>query len=284
MKTDRKPSLIVIILTLDEEANIAKAIRSVGDRASVLVLDSGSNDRTTAIAEELGAIVRHLPFVDYATSRNHALELVEDNHDWVFFLDADEEFTTELWNEVEQAIRADDVDGAYVGYSFVVLERELRHGGFGGASVLRLMRPKLARFSRGTNERVDDSQLRVRTLRSKFRHADAKPLATWFRKHVRYAEREARHFVDGDDKARGLTGFGLRTKAARMVGIRWAYNQLPLFVRPFANFGRAVVAQSAWRDGIPGLMFAGMQALWYPMMIDLFIYEAQRANQEKPDA
>lgn len=276
--------VVVIILTLNEEANIAKAIASVGDRASVLVLDSGSTDRTVAIASRFGARVHTLPFVDYATSRNHALELVQDDHDWVFFLDADEEFTAALWDEVEETIARNDVDGAYVGYSFVVLGRELVHGGFGSASVLRLMRPRVARFLRGTNERVDDSELRVCTLRHKFRHADEKPLATWFRKHVRYAEREARHFVDGDDHDRGLRGFGLRTKAARMIGVRWAYNRMPLFVRPFANFGRAVVAQSAWRDGVPGLMFAGMQALWYPLMIDLFIYEAQRSNVENSNA
>jgi hypothetical protein len=58
-----------------------------------------------------------------------------------------------------------------------------------------------------------------------------------------------------------------------MIGIRWAYNKLPLFVRPFANSMRAVVFQSAWRDGLPGLVFAGMHTLWYPMLIDLLIYE-----------
>jgi len=48
---------------------------------------------------------------------------------------------------------------------------------------------------------------------------------------------------------------------------------MPLFIRPFANNFRAVVAQGAWRDGLPGLMHAGMHALWYPMLIDLLIYE-----------
>lgn len=267
--------LAIIILTLDEEANIAKAIASVDGRAHVVVVDSGSRDRTHELVRAAGAELHEHAFVDYASQRNWALEQVQERFRWAFFLDADEELTPALLDEVGAMIRRDDVDAAYVGLTFVVLGRELRYGGFRDASILRLMRPALARFSRGTNERVDDSRLRVGKLQHKLRHDDHKPLAEWFRKHVRYAQREARHYVDGDDRKRGLDGFSLRTKAGRTIGVRWAYNKMPLFVRPFVHFGRTVVAQSAWRDGIPGLFFAGMQSLWYPLMIDLFIYETR---------
>jgi hypothetical protein len=54
---------------------------------------------------------------------------------------------------------------------------------------------------------------------------------------------------------------------------------MPLLVRPFVHFGRTVVGQHAWLDGVPGLVFAGMQSLWYPMMIDLFILEAKLAKK-----
>lgn len=279
--------LAVVILTLNEASNIAKAIVSVEARVPVVVLDSGSTDRTAAIARALGAELIEREFDDYASQRNYALQQLRERYEWVFFLDADEEFTPALWRDIEQCLqgRAPRLDGAYVGYTFCVLGHELRYGGFGSASVLRLMRPQRARFSRGTNERVDDRSLRVTTLRHKLRHADAKPVAAWFHKHVAYAEREARHYLDGEDHRRGLDGAGLATKAGRTVAIRWAYNQLPLFVRPFANFARTVVAQSAWRDGMPGVLFAGMQSLWYPMMIDLMIYEAkQQRPQEQQHA
>ncbi|MBC8071826.1 MAG: glycosyltransferase family 2 protein [Deltaproteobacteria bacterium] len=267
--------LAIIILTLDEEANIAKAIASVAGRAKVIVVDSGSRDATLALAREGGAEVHEHAFVDYASQRNWALEQAQSRFRWAFFLDADEELTPALLGEIEAMIARADLDAAYVGLTFVVLGRELRHGGFRDASILRLMRPELARFSRGTNERVDDSKLRVGKLVNKLRHDDHKPLAEWFRKHVRYAQREARHYVDGDDRKRGLDGFSMRTKAGRTIGVRWAYNKMPLFLRPFVHFGRTVMAQSAWRDGIPGLFYASMQSLWYPLMIDLFIYEAR---------
>jgi len=268
--------LVVIILTLDEEANLAKAVTSIGGRVPVVVVDSGSTDRTLAIAREHGVELYENRFVDYANQRNFALDQVRDRFEWVFFLDADEEVTPALWQDIEDAIARDDIDGAYVGLTFHVLGRELRHGGFANAAILRLMRAKMARFARGTNERVDDSQMRVALLPNKLKHADAKPLAAWFRKHVRYAEREAHHYLEDRATQTGLDGFTWRTKAGRTIGARWAYNKLPLFVRPFVHYGRTLVWQSAWRDGVPGVMYAGMQSLWYPMMIDLFIFEEQR--------
>ncbi len=273
--------LVVIILTLDEEPNLPAALASIGGRAPVLVLDSGSADATQAIARAGGAELHVRPFDDYATQRNHALALVRERFRWALFLDADERMTPELWDEIESVLPRDDVDGVYIGWVFEVLGHDLRHGSFGTASNLRLMKTAAARFGRATHERVDDRDMRVMRLRHKIRHADAKPLAEWFKKHVKYAQWEARHYVEGSDARRGLEGFGLRTKAGRTVGMRWAYNKLPLFVRPVLHFGRSVVLLGAWRDGLPGLMYAGMQSLWYPMMIDLFIVEERRRRRQQ---
>lgn len=272
--------LVVIILTLDEEPNLPAALASVGGRAPVLVLDSGSKDATAALARAGGAELHVRPFDDYASQRNHALELVRDRFRWALFLDADERMTPALWDEIERVLPRDDVEGVYIGWVFEVLGHDLRHGSFGIASNLRLMKTAAARFGRATHERVDDRQMRVMRLEHKIRHADAKPLAEWFRKHIKYAQWEARHYVEGTDARRALEGFNLRTKAGRTVGVRWVYNKLPLFVRPFLHFGRTVVLHSAWRDGLPGMMYAGMQSLWYPMMIDLFIVEEKQRRRE----
>jgi len=274
--------LVVVILSHDEAPNIAKAIGSVEGRVPVVVVDSGSQDDTREIARRAGAEVHEHAFTDYASQRNWAIDLVKPRFRWIFFLDADEEITPALWDDIEATIGRDDVDGAYVGLTFWVLGRELKHGAFATASILRLMRSERARFERGTNERVDDRELRTIVLRGKLKHDDAKPLAAWFRKHVRYAEREARHYLEGEDHQRGLEGFSLKTKAGRTIGLRWAYNKMPLFVRPFVHFGRSVVWLGGWKDGLPGLFYAGMQSLWYPMMIDLFIYEG-RASGERPE-
>lgn len=271
--TDTRAPFAVVMLTLNEQQNLPKALASIDGRAPVVIVDSGSSDATPQIAAAHGAELTTHAFVDYASQRNFALSLVADRFRWVFFLDADEEFDAALWAEVQRVCAADSVDGAYVRLDFRLLGHRMTHGEFSRSMVLRLMRPELARFGRGINERVDDRALRISVLKSRLIHRDVRPLSQWFTKHVEYARKEAQAYVDGVDRQRGLQGFGLRTKAARMVGIRWAYNKLPLFVRPFANSLRAMVVQGAWRDGLPGLMFAGMHTLWYPMLIDLLIYE-----------
>ncbi len=268
-----KSELMVVILTLDEELNLGKALASVAGRAPVVVVDSGSRDRTLDIARENGATVLEHPFVDYASQRNFALKWAGERCHWVFFLDADEELTPDLWRDIEAAIARDDLDGAYVRLDFRVLGHRLIHGEYSDAQVLRLMRPARASFARGINERVDDSQMRVELLASRLVHRDARPLSQLFHKHIRYAEKEARAYFGELGHRPTLEGFGLRTKAARMIGLRWFYNKLPLFLRPWLHYTRTVALKGAWRDGLPGLFHAGMHTLWYPLLIDLLIYE-----------
>lgn len=266
-------TLAVVILTRNEELNLPKALASVAGRCPVVVVDSGSTDRTEEIAREHGAEFVFHEFKDYAAQRNWALEQVADRFDWVFFLDADEELTPALWQEIAEVAARDEVDGAYVKLDVRLLGRRLVGGEFGGAMILRLMRPRLAKFGRGNNERVDDRAMKVIVLKNRLIHRDAKPIGEWFKKHVDYARREALLYLDGVERTQRLADINLRTKAGRVAVMRRVYNRLPLFVRPFINYGRVMVLLSAWRDGLPGIMHAGMHALWYPMLVDLLIYE-----------
>ncbi|HEY8376370.1 MAG TPA: glycosyltransferase family 2 protein [Nannocystis sp.] len=275
--------LAVVILTLNEERNLPKALASIAGRCPVVVVDSGSSDGTEQVAREYGAEFLVHPFEDYAKQRNWALEQVRDRFEWIFFLDADEELTRALWEEIEATIRRDDLDGAYVRLDARILGRRLVHGEFAYASLLRLMRPRAARFRRGVNERVDDGAMRVTTLKARMIHRDAKPLAELFRKHVSYALREAQVYVDGLSAPQRLAELQLRTKAGRVALLRAIYNKVPLFVRPFVNFSRAMLL-GAWRDGFPGILHAGMHTLWYPMLIDLLIYEELLRRSGKLDA
>ncbi len=268
-----RDGLAVVILTLDEQLNLGKAIASVAGQAPVVVVDSGSRDRTCDIAREHGATVLEHPFVDYASQRNFALQWACPRYDWVFFLDADEELTPDLWRDIHRAMTRDDLDGAYVRLDVRVLGHRLVHGEYSDAQVLRLMRPDRSAFTRGINERVDDREMRVSLLANRLIHRDARPLSHLFAKHIRYAQKEARAYFGEVGHRQTLAGFGLRTKAARMIGLRWLYNKMPLFVRPWVHYTRTVVLKGAWRDGLPGLLHAGMHTLWYPLLIDLLIYE-----------
>src|SRR4051794_13428436 len=93
----------VTIITRDEEADIGAALDSVAWADEVLVVDSGSTDRTVEIARAAGArvIVRNWP--GYIEQKNFAA--AEAAHDWIFSLDADERVTSELAGELQRVVQ-----------------------------------------------------------------------------------------------------------------------------------------------------------------------------------
>lgn len=96
--------LTVVIAAKNEEAVIARAIRSVSWADEVLVLDSGSTDGTRDIARELGATVHEQAWLGWAPQRDRGAELARN--DWVFFVDADEIVTPELAASAQSALAA----------------------------------------------------------------------------------------------------------------------------------------------------------------------------------
>lgn len=97
------PTLCIGILTLNEAHRIAQCIQSASFADQVLVIDSGSSDRTREIAEELGAQVHAYPvWQGFAEQRNRLLSHVKT--DYVFFLDADEVIPEGLQKEIRAAV------------------------------------------------------------------------------------------------------------------------------------------------------------------------------------
>jgi glycosyltransferase involved in cell wall biosynthesis len=86
------------IISLNEERNIARAIESLRCCDEILVLDSGSNDRTMELAANLGARVVESPWRGYAGQKNQAAECAR--HDWILSIDADEALSEALEGEI----------------------------------------------------------------------------------------------------------------------------------------------------------------------------------------
>jgi len=99
------------IITLNEQRNIARAIESLRCCDEVVVVDSGSNDRTCEVAENLGARVVDAPWRGYAGQKNYATE--QCSHDWVLSLDADEALSEALEAEIWQLKKCGPKADAY---------------------------------------------------------------------------------------------------------------------------------------------------------------------------
>lgn len=102
--------LSVVIITKNEEANIARCLSSVSFANEVIVLDSGSTDRTVAIAQEYTEHVYiNKDWQGYGVQKQRALSLATG--DWVLNLDADESVNKELREAIEDAMEDDTADG-----------------------------------------------------------------------------------------------------------------------------------------------------------------------------
>ena len=101
--------LSVVIITKNEEKFITDAINSAIFADEVLVLDSGSTDKTCNIAKELGARVKQQDWLGFGAQKNKAVELASNN--WVFVLDADERITPELQDEIISTLKNPQFDG-----------------------------------------------------------------------------------------------------------------------------------------------------------------------------
>jgi glycosyltransferase involved in cell wall biosynthesis len=132
-------TLSVAIVAMDEEANIGRTLASVRWADEIVLVDSGSKDRTCEIAREYGAKVVVEPWRGYVAQKQYAVELC--TKDWVLLLDADEEISPGLAEEIREAL-ADpgNLNGFWLPRKNLFLGRWIRHGGFYPDPKLRLFR------------------------------------------------------------------------------------------------------------------------------------------------
>ncbi len=139
------PRLSVAIITHDEEANIRRTLESVKWADEIVVIDSGSMDRTVAISREYTDKVFRQDWLGFARQKNLAIDRASG--DWVLSLDADEPIEPALAEEIRRIIASQD---AFAGYRIprktFFLGRQIRHGGWYPDYNLRLFRKGTGRF------------------------------------------------------------------------------------------------------------------------------------------
>ncbi len=139
-------SLSVAIITHNEEANLARTLASVSFADEIIVVDSGSTDRTVEIAQSFRAKVTHLPWRGFSSQKNYAL--AQCTCDWILSLDADEELTPELQAQIRFLLPSNPpCDAYFIRRRNFFLGRWIKHGGFYPDAKLRLFRRSAANFA-----------------------------------------------------------------------------------------------------------------------------------------
>jgi glycosyltransferase involved in cell wall biosynthesis len=227
------------IVTFNEERNIARAIESLRCADEIIVVDSGSTDRTREIAARLGARVIEEPWRGYAAQKNFAAERA--SFDWILSIDADESLSEELEGEIsEMKTRTPE----YAAYSMPrlaqYLGRWILHGGWYPDRKVRLYDRARAEW---TGNYVHES-VTVRgaagKLEGKLLHFTCDSLSAHLGTLDRYTTLAARELIDG----------GVEVPVRRLA------------IDPVWTFIRTWVIRRGFLDGSQGLAIAWMAALY----------------------
>jgi len=140
------PTLSVAIITCNEEANLGRTLASVRFADEIVIVDSGSTDRTLEIAHSFGAKIFCEEWKGFAAQKNSAIEKCTGK--WVLSLDADEELTQQLQTEIRILLSGEPEADAYLlRRRNLFLNRWIRRGGYYPDTKLRLFRRHAANFA-----------------------------------------------------------------------------------------------------------------------------------------
>lgn len=181
-----RKTLSVALITRNEEGNLERTLGTVAWADEIVIVDSGSSDRTEEIARKFHARFFDEPWKGFAAQKNSALE--KCSCDWVLSLDADEALSDELAKAIWEVLHNDSVlDGYALPRRNLFLGRWIRHGGFYPDSKLRLFRRGSAEFeTRPVHEKVHFAGTAGR-LKGDLIHYAYPTLATYIEHMDRYS-------------------------------------------------------------------------------------------------
>jgi glycosyltransferase involved in cell wall biosynthesis len=247
----------VVILTLNEERNLPGCLASIAACDDVVVLDSGSTDRTHQLAQDAGARVVVNPFRDFAQQRNFAHTDVLFRHPWVFHLDADEQMTPELFAEC--AARAGEnpgeLDGWYAAPRMVFRGRWIRRCTDFPAYQARFAHRQRFRFVQSGHGQREAPGLRLGKLKNNYVHnLSSETEAELLAKHRRYARHEAAAFLA---RPADLTPLRTRLRSADPLTRRRALKELShhLPARGALRFAYQYLWRGGILEGAPGFSY-----------------------------
>lgn len=280
IRIEPRQQLVAVILTYNEESNLPACLESLrGLGCQVFVVDSGSTDRTVAIARAGGAHVVQHPFEHYAAQRNWAQANLPVHSEWVLHLDADERLTAEVVAEINRRFEQVPInaDGFMLRKRTIFMGRWIRRGGHYPSYHLRLFRTGKGRCE----DRLYDQHFVVEGHVERLTHDYIDVVTTdvhnWTLRHLRWAKLEA-----FEVERRPTAGVQVRQNPLGnpIERRRWlrerVYRRGPLFFRAFLYFLYRYVLRLGFLDGKQGFLFHFLQGFWFRVLVDAYIDELRR--------
>lgn len=233
--------LSVCLITYNEEANLPRCVASANFADEIVVVDSGSTDRTVALAVEAGCRVIEQPFLGYAAQKNLAVQAA--SHQWVLCLDADEWLLPGAGAAIQEALasRRPEVAGYALKRHTYYLGDWVNHGGWWPEYRLRL-------YDRQRGEWVGNSLHEEVELRGEVARLDVE-VGHW-------SYRDITHHIGKVNAYTSLRAQNWQDRQRTSVGY------LELIGRPLGRFCRMFLLKGGWREGHRGLIIASIGAFY----------------------
>jgi glycosyltransferase involved in cell wall biosynthesis len=274
-----KLSLTLVILTKDEELNLEKCLKSVGSLPTqIVIVDSGSTDKTLEIAKKYKAEIYTHPFTTQADQFNWAVDTLKITGEWILRLDADEELLPELLHEIKEKLPllSEEVKGVILSRRVYFMNRWIRHGGYYPTWLLRVFRTGAGRSE---DREMDEHLILTSGVATKFTNDfidnNQKGLKFWIAKHNNYSTREAYAEMKKYEIAVSTSLHAGQAERRRWLKEK-IYARFPLFIRPFLYYFYRYILRLGFLDGMPGLIFHFLQGFWYRFLVDAKIYEIRK--------
>lgn len=232
------PSLSAILIAKNEERDLPGCLDSLKGLTNeiIVVVSDDTTDGTDEIAKRYGAKTLRRPFDDYARMRQKSLDVAEG--DWCLWIDPDERVTGDLADEIKRALSGSPQFVAVdIPFSVRFLGREMRWGGLGHESHIRLFKRDKARFTGGALHESLIIDGPVSAFRGKIVHEPYRDIPDYLSKLDRYTTLAAKKRFDA----------GKRFYFFQHLILPWEF-----FARVFLKLG--------FLDGYQGLVWAGLSA------------------------
>ncbi len=233
-----RPPLSAFIITYNEEKNIERCLKSVAWADEIVVVDSSSQDKTLEICKKYKAKTFTRAFTNYADQKNCALSQVTS--EWALSLDADEEVTEQLKQEIFATIQDPKALAGYrIPHHPFIFGRKFYFSGTQDAKPIRLFRKACAQYSQPIHEVVQiNGEMGI--LQSPFLHYTYPSIEDYLTRFNRYTSMEA-EFLKSKN-------YQLRV---------WDF-----LLKPFLMFVKLFFLKQGFRDGFEGFLFCAFSG-WY---------------------
>jgi glycosyltransferase involved in cell wall biosynthesis len=286
MTTRPRLPISTIVLTLNEEANIADCLASVAEwTGEIFVVDSGSTDDTLARIEPFGATVVHHPWEHYAAQRNWAQDTLPLQYEWVLHLDADERVAPDLVAALYDFFAGEatrHTAGAMIKRRTFFMGRWIRYGGHYPSWHTRLFRKEVGRCEEQLYDQHFVVNGAITRLDGNLDNILPSNLDVWLNRHLAWAEKEAensRHPATSTALQVHATPLGNPIQQRRWFK-RTLFGRAPLFWRAFGYFFLRYFLLFGFLDGKEGLIFHFLQGCWFRFYVDAKIYEQQKVRSK----